>query len=98
MKRLLVCLLVLGVGTLALAGEFTTLTKDGVVTSKDQVQVEWSEQVTAKAVYTLSHITTRIAVLRAEIFRLETELTKYQALKVELDARVGEVKLKEALE
>jgi TolA-binding protein len=69
-------------------------TADESVTSEDQVQVEVTEDVTVKAVYTLSYLRTALATNNAKIAQLQAENAKIQDLIDGVEPEAKKVNLK----
>ncbi len=96
MKKVIAILVMLGVlfTGLAFAQSYTAKTKDNEVTSKEQVQVEETANVTQKTIYTLSYINTRIAVLQTQVAEIQAAISELQTLKAAVDLEASTVVLK----
>ena len=76
------------------AQTYKAKTGDNEVTSKEQVQVEETANVTQKTIYTLSYINTRIAVLQTQVTEIQAAISELQTLKAAVDLEAGTVVLK----
>ena len=77
-----------------MAKVYEAKTKDDEVYEASQVQVEETDMVEEKKLWTLSAIDTTLAVLNTELARLQGRIVTVTALKATVKAEAGKVKLK----